>query len=1141
MNVVACPACSQQLKYNPQQSGKQVRCPACQAAMVLPGAPNAGPVVDPLANTQIRSQPLQPSASGSRPTTASSTPTSLRQRNVEQENLDSKVKERLQKIAQYSWVGWILIAASFLYFALGIITQSAIIGYTILPVCVTLFFGGIALLTFVNHHADTVPNTAEKFCRDCGYEVKEWKIVAKQVGLKNKYVPMMSLFNNQSKKACPNCGCFCFADSVNPLIQTLRIPSAIFVAAMVALIVFFSTDIASDALTYGFISGGVSFWTSVLFIGWPLQWLLLLIFKTTKRLVGDTRLPGPAQQQLYLHGFSKTVEPGKVTVIAERVDALDRITKWIWFAAVWALVGVVLLVPITALSKSGSLYPALAVFGIGTTLLFLNAAYFFVKDRLNLATMEVNSNELIIQETGPIKWPRSKLSLMRNQIVQFFVDTTKQEIHSEEGGYVGDRITHSLSAVTDEGRRIPLIRTENQAIGELQELEHQIEHFWGIKDVQVKEFDHGVKTYAARQESGARLNTKGRGFNARIPILVACSLVGMFIWAASGLVVGRMGFDDYREKLQASRKEESRKRSEQREWERKERQKAFLESEAEESLKRSKQPEQSREEKLKTAKIREDAINVFKEKKQRLNQWLVDRLEIPPGQFEKFTVRQLSEKLESKQVSSDEIFKFGLVLRAILQAGTSDYGYGRERQTALFVLNSHDPKGPSYDAGLLRVAEVLDEKSLKTDYSRQFENGLIVYCDPKILPAKRGQIRTAPGQFFISLERSIETGLETGVAFQVPHKALKVCYLLSSLARSNPHVNGFLQTESFHDWLLVECQKHWGLPLKKISEKSKLATIGYSENQPVPDSGGFVFLDLNDPQSPPVWGHKNGLRIGLAPAPGSNGTIRIYTPYLDQEYPQFVNRITIEPRVAGQRGRDLSELQKSKVRPNQQGLVFWASNSRVSTPEEGKTATGVVDEKLGTLRLFIHTERFDNGAQPIIECVFDRKQPYEVKLITHAAKDSTPMASCTLSAVMGNYGLLNQVKLAGRTYSPASSYFANKKLDKNGYYDWRVWRSNQLLNTSDGRFLVEFASDANFDNLNYHPDTPAHWLYKGKKAIHYWRAEADSNPVASANGRNKYWSVDTPLPVGTCFVNTELRIPFKSGRVVWFGVRPDNQ
>lgn len=57
MNVAACPSCSKQLQYNPQQAGMRVQCPACQAGLILPGAPNPTLPADPLMGAPMQMQP----------------------------------------------------------------------------------------------------------------------------------------------------------------------------------------------------------------------------------------------------------------------------------------------------------------------------------------------------------------------------------------------------------------------------------------------------------------------------------------------------------------------------------------------------------------------------------------------------------------------------------------------------------------------------------------------------------------------------------------------------------------------------------------------------------------------------------------------------------------------------------------------------------------------------------------------------------------------------------------------------------------------------------------------------------------------------------------------------------------------------
>jgi hypothetical protein len=98
----------------------------------------------------------------------------------------------------------------------------------------------------------------------------------------------------------------------------------------------------------------------------------------------------------------------------------------------------------------------------------------------------------------------------------------------------------------------------------------------------------------------------------------------------------------------------------------------------------------------------------------------------------------------------------------------------------------------------------------------------------------------------------------------------------------------------------------------------------------------FVWPGHHSALDRPVWGHRNGLQIGLAPTQGPRGLIRIYAPYLGVLYPQMINFLSLEPSVADREGRGQSELEMSGLDPGAQGLRFWASASpehRVSSAE----------------------------------------------------------------------------------------------------------------------------------------------------------------------------------------------------------------
>jgi hypothetical protein len=290
-----------------------------------------------------------------------------------------------------------------------------------------------------------------------------------------------------------------------------------------------------------------------------------------------------------------------------------------------------------------------------------------------------------------------------------------------------------------------------------------------------------------------------------------------------------------------------------------------------------------------------------------------------------------------------------------------------------------------------------------------------------------------------------------------------------------------------------------------------------------------------------VWGHARGLRIGLWPNPGPRGLIRVYAPFLGQEYPRVLNFISIEPSVVGQRGRDQSELQMSRDRAGKRGLSFWVTN-QLESPRLSDVPVGEVTDDGKTLHVFVHTEPFQNGARPIVECIFRSKSPFEIEFVTHAAaaRDSAPMTSCVLSATMGNFGQLRRIHLRDGRVESASDLWNNEGLDRLGFLPWRTWPAAELGRFSADLLSVKIATDAPDPSaVKYAPDVAPHWRYVGEKAAQYWRADAELRPIAAVNGRKTYWMSQSPIPGGTAFENFELRVPFREGNRLWFGVVAD--
>ncbi|TWU19099.1 hypothetical protein [Allorhodopirellula heiligendammensis] len=310
-------------------------------------------------------------------------------------------------------------------------------------------------------------------------------------------------------------------------------------------------------------------------------------------------------------------------------------------------------------------------------------------------------------------------------------------------------------------------------------------------------------------------------------------------------------------------------------------------------------------------------------------------------------------------------------------------------------------------------------------------------------------------------------------------------------------------------------------------------------SRPATASDEFVWPGHGVPADRPTWGHRDGLRIGLAPAPGPQGLIRIYAPYLRQQYPRMVNFLSVEPAVTGLPGRGQSELEQSRQHPGQSGLTFTPANQVLKVTAADELPSGILDPQAGTLTLFVHPEPFRNGAHPILELIFYRGRPHEVEITIHAAPHSAPMESCVISATMGNYGMLRELHLADGQTARAADLWSDEQLDGLGFLPWRSWPAEKLGRTGKGEYEVSLSS--NFEqpaHAAYATVVPPQWRYTGQGATHVWRTEAESAPTVAVNARRTYWGTVAPIAGGVCFENFELRIPFQDRQRLWFGIAP---
>ena len=307
-----------------------------------------------------------------------------------------------------------------------------------------------------------------------------------------------------------------------------------------------------------------------------------------------------------------------------------------------------------------------------------------------------------------------------------------------------------------------------------------------------------------------------------------------------------------------------------------------------------------------------------------------------------------------------------------------------------------------------------------------------------------------------------------------------------------------------------------------------------------PVRGGIWLRPAAVPHAAPVWGFAEGLSIGLWPADGPRGLIRVYAPYLGQPYPRMVNFIAIEPVVSGARGFSEMEHGRDAAR---QGLSIWTADTAAGAAEAAATeespapSPGVValEDGIESLSVFLATEPFHNGARPIVQIVFRSDRPREVGLRTFAAPGSAPMYACVLTATMGNYGRLRRLWLSHEV-AGAHTLWPKASAAMTGFLPHRSWPSTGMLRVGDDLVVAATSDEPDPASAAYDDDVPPWWRYKGRPATQYWRAPHRPDVQVRVNGRTTFWGTTAPIPGGAAFENFELMAPFAEGRESWFGV-----
>lgn len=308
---------------------------------------------------------------------------------------------------------------------------------------------------------------------------------------------------------------------------------------------------------------------------------------------------------------------------------------------------------------------------------------------------------------------------------------------------------------------------------------------------------------------------------------------------------------------------------------------------------------------------------------------------------------------------------------------------------------------------------------------------------------------------------------------------------------------------------------------------------------PVESNGIWIQPSASYP-SVPTWGHKEGIRIGIAPTPGPRGLIRIYAPYLGHREDKMINFIAIEPITVGEEQRGFSELETSDL-DQVKGKRFWsADNPKCGLPlSPTSPAKGVIEviDGVETLSIYIFSEIFINGALPFIKIMFYENRPYELELTTYACPGSKDLEHLILTATMGNFARLRKLYLSNVEKTSLDLWPEYSGIH---FTSHDVAPVEQMITNNKGNayFIAEPDEDDPV-HVEYAPGTKENWMYYGEKATQYWYApDPDPELKGLVNGRYTYWASESPIPGGISFENFELKSPFKNGEKFVFGIVP---
>lgn len=311
-----------------------------------------------------------------------------------------------------------------------------------------------------------------------------------------------------------------------------------------------------------------------------------------------------------------------------------------------------------------------------------------------------------------------------------------------------------------------------------------------------------------------------------------------------------------------------------------------------------------------------------------------------------------------------------------------------------------------------------------------------------------------------------------------------------------------------------------------------------------PEEDGIWVRPSADKPSMAVWGFKDGIRIGINPPGRPRGLIDIYAPYLGAGEMNIINYIAMEPIVATDHSRGLSELERSSL-DGDQGKQFRSSDvpERPASWDRLHPARGTVAVEDGkqTLTVWIYCERFNNGADVYVRVRFIEDKPYEFELQAFASAESVALDKFILTATMGNKMRLRRLYAAGGVTKLSTDLWPDYREKWFTPYEY-TYLKDMIRDRKGGAWVLAEPTESEEDYLKaeFEEGTSPGWKYKGKTATQYWYCPSPSEDLYTVvNGRYTYWAIFKKLPGGIAFENFELVEPFRQGAVYYFGIDPE--